>query len=120
MPAPAFAFAQDAMSKTIPIWATVINRAVARVRAHDAQKELRRRSYSTHDGQVLAAVADTQDSISVRDCDGDASAAAGTAAAASSEHSAGAVPQQQQQQLMKMLMLMPGIGGMTRRRTWKQ
>lgn len=57
---------QDAMSKTIPIWAAVLNRAVARVRLHDAQKEQRRRSYTTQDGEVLTPVADTQTSISVR------------------------------------------------------
>ena len=57
---------QDAMSKTIPNWAAVLNRAVARVRLHDAQKEQRRRSYTTQDGEVLTPVADTQTSISVR------------------------------------------------------
>lgn len=57
---------QDAFSKTIPIWAAVINRAVARVRAHDAQKERRRRSYTGPSGEVLSSVADTQTSISVR------------------------------------------------------
>eukprot|EP00878_Enallax_costatus_P015728 GHUV01016479.1.p1 GENE.GHUV01016479.1~~GHUV01016479.1.p1 ORF type:complete len:842 (+),score=292.43 GHUV01016479.1:135-2660(+) len=60
----------DAFSKTIPIWAAVINRAVARVRLHDAQKERRRRSYTGPSGEALTSVADTQTSISVRhgDC----------------------------------------------------
>lgn len=60
---------QDALSKTIPIWIAVINRAVARVRLHDAQKEQRKRSYTTLNGDVLISVADTQTSITVRDED---------------------------------------------------
>jgi hypothetical protein len=57
---------QDALSKTIPIWAAVLNRAVARVRAHDAEKERRRRTYACSNGDVLSPVTDTQTSISVR------------------------------------------------------
>ncbi|KAI8470647.1 MAG: initiator tRNA phosphoribosyl transferase-domain-containing protein, partial [Monoraphidium minutum] len=34
----------DSLTKTIPIWACVLNRAVARVRAHDARREAARRS----------------------------------------------------------------------------
>jgi hypothetical protein len=57
---------QDSLSKTIPIWACVLNRAVARVRAHDARREeQRRRSFGAEGigGGVL--VVDTQTSISV-------------------------------------------------------
>ena len=57
---------QDALTKTIPIWAAVLNRAVARVRLHDQRKAQRKRSYSAADGTVLAPVADTQTEISVR------------------------------------------------------
>ncbi len=59
------------MSKTIPIWAAVINRAVARVRAHDARKRQRRRTYSMDasgcdHGDLLVPVDDTQTSVSAK------------------------------------------------------
>jgi len=96
---------QDAMSKTIPIWAAVLNRAVARVRAYDAQKAQRRRTYAAANGEVFTAVADTQTTISVR---GDDTGPAGmnaavlqqTAAAAQAQgaaHPAGTQQQQLQQ-----------------------
>lgn len=86
---PACCAVQDAMSKTIPIWAAVLNRAVARVRAYDAHKAQRRQTYAAADGGVFTAVADTQTMISVRsdqpsssNSSSPAAAAAGTAAAA--------------------------------------
>lgn len=116
---------QDALSKTIPIWAAVLNRAVARVRAYDAHKAHRRRTCAAADGGVFTAVADTQTIISVRsdqpssiNSSSPAAAAAGTAAAATvaagmapkactgaqqprddeQKHMHGAQKQQQQQQ----------------------
>lgn len=94
------------MSKTIPIWAAVLNRAVARVRAYDAQKAQRRRTYAAANGEVFTAVADTQTTISVR---GDDTSPAGMNAAVLQQTSAAAQAQgaayragTQQQQLQQL------------------
>jgi hypothetical protein len=89
------------MSKTIPIWAAVLNRAVARVRLHDAQKEQRRRSYTTQDGQVLTPVTDTQTSISVR-TDDPCSSSGSSSAAAAAAAAAALTPQLQQTQQVEV------------------
>lgn len=101
---------QDAMSKTIPIWAAVLNRAVARVRAYDAQKAQRRRTYAAANGEVFTAVTDTQTMVPVRSDEvcgpsssaGSSGAAVQPAAAAGAGACTGTGTQYQQAQTLNM------------------
>jgi hypothetical protein len=103
---------QDAMSKTIPIWAAVLNRAVARVRAYDAQKAQRRRTYAAADGQVFTAVTDTQTTISVRSSEGAAAVPDGegnSAVVAAAADATAACKESQQEQQQQPLMPQLGL-----------